>query len=246
MLEVRDLHVAYGEVRVLHGVSLTVQRGELVAVIGANGAGKTTMMKSILGLVTPDAGDIRWNGQSLMRVPPWARAAAGIGYVPEGRRVFPGLTVEQNLRMGAYPVRNPREVQAGIDEVYALFPRLAERRRQRAGTLSGGEQQMLAIGRALMNRPRLLLIDEVSMGLMPIMVQRAFDIVKSLHEQGMTILLVEQNARQALAVADRGYVLELGRIVLAGTAAQLQSDPRVQAAYLGGGSGGFHDGRPRA
>jgi len=238
MLEIRDLHVAYGEAKVLHGVSLTVNQGELVTVIGANGAGKTTMMKSILGLVPRVQGDIRWEGRSLLEMPPWRRSAAGIAYVPEGRRVFPELTVEQNLRMGAYTVRDPRQVQAGLEEVYALFPRLAERRRQRAGSMSGGEQQMLAIGRALISRPRLLLIDEVSMGLMPIMVERAFEIIRTLHRRGMTILLVEQNARQALAVADRGYVLELGRIVLEGTVDQLRRDPRVQAAYLGLGQEG--------
>src|SRR5690606_22957869 len=220
MLEIKNLHAAYGEAKVLHGVSLTVNKGELVTVIGANGAGKTTMMKSILGLVPRVQGEIRWEGRSLLELRPWERAAAGIAYVPEGRRVFPELTVEQNLRMGAYTVRDQRQVQAGLEDVYALFPRLAERRRQRAGSLSGGEQQMLAIGRALISRPRLLLIDEVSMGLMPIMVERAFEIIRTLHRQGMTILLVEQNARQALAVADRGYVLELGRIVLEGTVAQ--------------------------
>ncbi|HLT58030.1 MAG: ABC transporter ATP-binding protein [Limnochordales bacterium] len=242
MLEIRDLHVAYGDARVLHGVSLTVRQGELVTVIGANGAGKTTLMKAVLGLVPRVEGDIRFDGRSLLDLPPWERAALGIGYVPEGRRVFPDLTVEQNLRMGAYTVRDGKRVQAGLEEVYALFPRLAERRRQRAGSMSGGEQQMLAIARALISRPRLLLIDEVSMGLMPIMVERAFDIIRTLHQQGMTILLVEQNARQALAAADRGYVLELGRVVLEGTVEQLQRDPRVQAAYLGLGTEGHHGG----
>lgn len=233
MLEIKDLYVAYGAARVLHKVSVTVGPGELVTVIGANGAGKSTLMRSILGLVEPEDGQIRWNDRDMTAVPTWERVKSGIGYVPEGRRVFPDSTVEQNLALGGYGLKYRREVQEGIERAYEMFPRLGERRRQLAGTLSGGEQQMLALARAVMTNPKLLLIDEVSMGLMPIMVQRAFDIIYDLHERGMTILLVEQNARQALRVADRGYVLELGRIVMEGKADELRGDPRVQTAYLG-------------
>ncbi|MCG0239970.1 MAG: ABC transporter ATP-binding protein [Firmicutes bacterium] len=233
LLEVEGLTVHYGKAIAVENVSLAVHEGEWVSLIGANGAGKTTTLRAILGLVRPTAGRIRYRGQEITRLPAHARVELGIGYVPEGRRVFGDLTVEENLLMGAYRIRDRARIRRNLDRVYHLFPRLAERRQQLSRTLSGGEQQMLAIGRALMSEPELLLIDEVSMGLMPIAVSHAFGVIEDLHRQGMTILLVEQNARKALVRASRGYVLETGRIVLSGPASRLQQDPQVQQAYLG-------------
>ncbi|AEB12784.1 ABC transporter ATP-binding protein [Marinithermus hydrothermalis] len=231
MLEVQDLEVRYGEALAVRGVSLAVREGEWVALIGPNGAGKTSLIKALLGLV-PHRGAVRFLGRDLSRRPPWDRARAGLGYVPEGRRLFPKLTVEENLRAGAY-TRPEAEVRAGLEEVYALFPRLAERRRQLAGTLSGGEQQMVALGRALMGRPRLLLVDEASWGLMPLAVDLVFQTLARIHREGRAILLVEQNARRALAHAQRAYVMEAGRVVLEGPAARVAQDPRVLESYVG-------------
>ncbi|MCL5039902.1 MAG: ABC transporter ATP-binding protein [Firmicutes bacterium] len=235
MLELQSVDVYYGQAQALFGLSLRVEAGEWVSIIGANGAGKTTTIKTIMGLVTARRGKILFNGRDITNLPPWERVELGISYVPEGRRIFPELTVEENLRLGAFRLtnRDPR-LKEGFERVYQLFPRLAERRRQLGRTLSGGEQQMLALGRALMPGPRLLLIDEISMGLMPLAVNQAFHSLWELNRQGMTILLVEQNARKAIGYATRGYVLETGRLVLAGTAAELAENPRVREAYLGG------------
>ncbi len=233
MLTIQDLDVFYGPIQALHGLSLRVEEGEAVAVLGANGAGKSTLIKAVAGLVSPRRGEIALDGQPIHRLPPWERTARGMALVPEGGRVFRDLTVEQNLRLGGF-LRREEENRAQMDRVYALFPVLAERRSQLAKTLSGGEQQMLAIGRALMARPRLLLIDEVSMGLMPILVQKVFGVIDGLRQENVSILLVEQNAAAALEVVDRAYVLENGHMVLEGPAAELRQEPRVQAAYLGG------------
>ncbi len=233
MLTVQDLNVFYGPIQALHGLSLQVDAGEAVAVLGANGAGKSTLIKAIMGLVPPQSGAIRLDGQPIHRLPPWERTARGMALVPEGGRVFRDLTVEQNLRLGGF-LRREAENRAQLERVYALFPVLAERRGQLAKTLSGGEQQMLAIGRALMAQPRLLLIDEVSMGLMPILVQKVFQVIDGLRQANVSILLVEQNAAAALEVVDRAYVLENGHLVLEGPAAELRQEPQVQAAYLGG------------
>ena len=234
MLEIKDLFVSYGMMEVLHGISLKVDDRELVSVIGPNGAGKSTLIKTVMGLVKPTSGQILYNGQDITRLPAHKRAALGIGYVPEGRRVFAKLTVEENLRMGAYELKDKKLIAQNMAKVYDIFPRLGERKGQLASTMSGGEQQMLAISRALMLSPKMLLIDEVSMGLMPIMVNTCFDVIKRLNEQGITILVVEQNANKALKVADRGYVLETGNIVLSDTAENLRRDDTVQKAYLGG------------
>ena len=234
MLEIKDLFVSYGMMEVLHGISLKVDDRELVSVIGPNGAGKSTLIKTVMGLVKPTGGQILYNGQDITRLPAHKRAALGIGYVPEGRRVFAKLTVEENLRMGAYELKDKKLIAQNMAKVYYIFPRLGERKGQLASTMSGGEQQMLAISRALMLSPKMLLIDEVSMGLMPIMVNTCFDVIKRLNEQGITILVVEQNANKALKVADRGYVLETGNIVLSDTAENLRRDDTVQKAYLGG------------
>ena len=234
MLEIKDLFVSYGMMEVLHGISLKVDDRELVSVIGPNGAGKSTLIKTVMGLVKPTGGQILYNGQDITRLPAHKRAALGIGYVPEGRRVFAKLTVEENLRMGAYELKDKKLIAQNMAKVYDIFPRLGERKGQLASTMSGGEQQMLAISRALMLSPKMLLIDEVSMGLMPIMVNTCFDVIKRLNEQGITILVVEQNANKALKVADRGYVLETGNIVLSDTAENLRKDDTVQKAYLGG------------
>ena len=234
MLEIKDLFVSYGMMEVLHGISLKVEDKELVSVIGPNGAGKSTLIKTVMGLVKPTSGQILYNGQDITRLPAHKRAALGIGYVPEGRRVFAKLTVEENLRMGAYELKDKKLIAQNMAKVYDIFPRLGERKGQLASTMSGGEQQMLAISRALMLSPKMLLIDEVSMGLMPIMVNTCFDVIKRLNEQGITILVVEQNANKALKVADRGYVLETGNIVLSDTAENLRRDDTVQKAYLGG------------
>ncbi|MBQ9322685.1 MAG: ABC transporter ATP-binding protein [Clostridia bacterium] len=234
MLEIKDLFVSYGMMEVLHGISLKVEDKELVSVIGPNGAGKSTLIKTVMGLVKPTSGQILYNGQDITNLPAHKRAGLGIGYVPEGRRVFAKLTVEENLRMGAYELKDKKKIAENMDRVYGIFPRLGERKNQLASTMSGGEQQMLAISRALMLSPQMLLIDEVSMGLMPIMVNTCFDVIQKLNGQGITILVVEQNANKALKVAHRGYVLETGNIVLSDTAENLRKDDTVQRAYLGG------------
>ncbi len=234
MLEIKDLFVSYGMMEVLHGISLKVEDKELVSVIGPNGAGKSTLIKTVMGLVKPTSGKILYNGQDITNLPAHKRAGLGIGYVPEGRRVFAKLTVEENLRMGAYELKDKKKIAENMDRVYEIFPRLGERKNQLASTMSGGEQQMLAISRALMLSPQMLLIDEVSMGLMPIMVNTCFDVIQKLNGQGITILVVEQNANKALKVAHRGYVLETGNIVLSDTAENLRKDDTVQRAYLGG------------
>ncbi len=233
MLEVQHLNVAYGHIQALFDVSLTVGEQEAVAVLGANGAGKSTLIKSIMGWVHPMSGDIRFQGESILHLPPWERVKRGLALTPEGGRVFPDLTVEDNLRLGGY-LQPDDAIEQTMAEVFELFPVLEERRRQIAKTLSGGERQMLAIGRALMARPKLLLIDEVSMGLMPILVKRVFSVFDELRRRGVSILLVEQNAFESLKVVDRAYVLENGRIALSGAPDKLRADPRVRAAYLGG------------
>ncbi|HXF69320.1 MAG TPA: ABC transporter ATP-binding protein [Thermoflexus sp.] len=238
-LKVEALRAAYGPVQVLHGVSLQVGAGEIVTVIGANGAGKTTLLRAISGLLRPTAGRIWFDGQEITGWPPERIVALGLVQIPERRQLFASMSVEDNLYLGAY-LRLRRGERKAVEEdlqrVYELFPRLKERRRQIAGTLSGGEQQMLAIGRGLMARPRMLLLDEPSLGLAPLLVQELFRVIRSLREQGLTVLLVEQNARQALRVADRAYVMETGRIVREGPAVELLEDPALQAAYLGGSS----------
>ena len=232
MLDVREIDVRYGPIHAVRGVSLRVGAGEIVTIIGANGAGKSTILKAVVGLLRPSSGEVRLEGESLAALRPANIVRRGIAMVPEGRRVFPRLSVLDNLRLGGYG-RPKIEVGQTLDRVFTLFPRLRERRRQLAGTLSGGEQQMLAIGRGLMSQPRLLLLDEPSMGLAPLLVQQIFETILAINERGTTILLVEQNAHMALAVADRGYVLENGRIVLTGEAETLATNPRIRAAYLG-------------
>ena len=232
MLRVESLDVAYGEIQALRAVALQVGRGEIVTILGNNGAGKTTTLKTISGLLRPTAGTITLEDEPLVGVPPHAIVARGVAHVPEGRRIFNRLTVRENLTMGAY-LRSDAGIAADLDRVFALFPRLAERVTQVAGTLSGGEQQMLAIGRALMANPRVLLLDEPSMGLAPVLVEQIFDKISDINRQGMTILLVEQNAAMALSIAHRGYVLETGSIALEGTAAQLSDNADVRRAYLG-------------
>jgi len=234
MLEVCNLEVTYGEFAAVRGISFDVRDGDLVTIIGANGAGKSTTLRSVMGLLRPRAGRILFKGEDITSEPAHLRARRGISLVPEGRRILPDLTVEENLRLGTYPLKNAGEVAAGLERAYTLFPKLRERAGQRGKTLSGGEQQMLAIARALVGRPRLLLLDEVSLGLMPTLVEQTFQTIKELHRQGATILLVEQNARMALSVATRGYVLETGTITLSGSAAELAADPKVKRAYLGG------------
>ena len=232
MLKVESIDVAYGEIRALKSVGLEVGRGEIVTLLGNNGAGKTTTLKTISGLLHPTQGSITLEDESLVGVPPHAIVARGVAHVPEGRRIFNRLSVRENLMMGAY-LRSDGKITADLDRVFALFPRLAERIAQVAGTLSGGEQQMLAIGRALMASPRLLLLDEPSMGLAPVLVEQIFDTITDINRQGMTILLVEQNAAMALSIAHRGYVLETGSIALAGTATELSDNADVRRAYLG-------------
>ena len=232
MLSIAGLRAGYGKIEVLHEVALSIEPGQIVTLIGANGAGKTTLLKTISGLIRPAAGSIDFEGESIVRRPPHKIVARGLSHVPEGRAILKRMTVLDNLRMGAY-VRSDSEVGRDIDSVFVRFPVLAERRDQMAGTLSGGEQQMLAIGRALVARPRLLLLDEPSLGLAPKFVTRIFLTLRELKQEGKTILLVEQNARQALQVADRGYVMERGRIVLTGSGAELLSTPEVRQTYLG-------------
>jgi branched-chain amino acid transport system ATP-binding protein len=232
LLEVENLHTYYGNIHALKGISLTVEEGEVVTLIGANGAGKSTTLKTISGLLRPREGSIRFRDDELTEYAPHDVAKLGVVQVPEGRRCFAQLSVEENLEMGAY-TRNDKKVRDDMERMYALFPRLKERRTQVAGTLSGGEQQMLAMGRALMAQPRLLLLDEPSMGLAPVLVDAIFDIIRQLHDEGTTILLVEQNAHMALQVADRGYVLQSGEIVLQDDAKALQQNKTVQQVYLG-------------
>ena len=233
MLELRGLTVSYGGINAVKGIDLDVKHGELVALIGANGAGKTTTLKALAGLIRPAAGRIHYNNKNITARPAFALVREGLALVPEGRGIFGLLTVQENLAMGAYSRADSAQVAADFDRIYTVFPRLAERRGQRAGTLSGGEQQMLAIGRALMSRPKLLLLDEPSMGLAPLMVQKIFETIRAVAQEGVTLLLVEQNAKLALETCDRGYVMETGRIVLAGTGRTLASDARVRETYLG-------------
>ena len=235
MLEVENLVVHYGMIEAVKNISFTVQEGEIVTLIGANGAGKTTTMQTISGLLSAHDGSIRFDGREITKIPPHQIVSLGLVQVPEGRHVFAEQTVLENLRLGAYQRRDGNDIQADYEQVFALFPRLKERQSQIAGTLSGGEQQMLAMGRALMAKPRMILLDEPSMGLSPLLVKEIFHIIRIINQQEhVTVLLVEQNARMALAAADRAYVLETGKITLQGAAAKLAQDPRVQKAYLGG------------
>ncbi|HJS85746.1 MAG TPA: ABC transporter ATP-binding protein [Acetobacteraceae bacterium] len=235
LLAIRDLRAGYGTIEVLHGISLELGAGEIVALLGSNGAGKTTTLRALTGLVRPRGGEVVLDGRRIERMSAHRIVALGLGHVPEGRRIFGALTVEENLRLGGYLIRHDgAELGRRMEELFATFPRLRERRTQLAGTLSGGEQQMLAIARALMLRPRVLVLDEPSMGLAPKLVRGIFGIVAAVRRDGTAVLLVEQNARSALRVADRAYVLESGRIVLEGAARELAGDPRVRSAYLGG------------
>lgn len=234
MLQVTDLKVNYGMIQAIKGISFTVEDGEIVTLIGANGAGKTTTMHAISGLLKPASGSIMLDGLELTKAAPHKIVGMGLAQVPEGRRVFAQQTVEENLKLGAYARTDKDGMAADIEYVYELFPRLKERRQQLAGTLSGGEQQMLAMGRALMAKPKILLLDEPSMGLSPLLVSEIFHIIEEINQRGTTVLLVEQNAKRALAIADRAYVLETGYITLSGTGEELAKDERVQKAYLGG------------
>ena len=233
MLEAENVHTYYGHIHALKGVSLTVDKGEIVTLIGANGAGKSTTLNTMSGLLRPRQGVIRLDGEDLTRYPPYEIVAKGVVQVPEGRRVFGRLTVTENLEMGAFTCTDPKLISANMERVFTLFPKLKERRHQVAGTLSGGEQQMLSTGRALMANPRILLMDEPSMGLAPLLVDNIFDTIRELHASGTTILLVEQNARMALQVSNRGYVLQTGTIVLSDTAENLRQNEMVRQAYLG-------------
>jgi branched-chain amino acid transport system ATP-binding protein len=233
MLKVENLSAHYGGIRALDGISLEVPDRAIVSLIGANGAGKSTTLRSIVGLVKPSAGTVTWNGEKLTGLATKDIVSRGVCLVPEGRRVFPNLTVDENLTLGAYSRRDKAGIAADRKKVLDLFPRLAERARQKAGTLSGGEQQMLAVGRALMTRPKLLMMDEPSLGLAPLVVKMIFDIVRAINAEGVTVLLIEQNAKAALEIADHGYVLETGRITLHGPGRQLLEDDRVRSAYLG-------------
>lgn len=234
ILEVRDLQVCYGVIRALHGISFEVKEGEIVTLIGANGAGKTTTMQSVVGLIPKHAGTVMFDGCDITKTPCHKIVHLGMTQVPEGRRIFQELTVYENLLMGAYSMKDQSGFKKDLDAIYARFPRLAERKNQIAGTLSGGEQQMLAIGRALMSHPKLLMLDEPSMGLSPLLVDQVFEIIKDINKDGTTVLLVEQNAGKSLAISDRAYVLENGKIVLTGTGEELASSEMVRKAYLGG------------
>ena len=234
MLKLEGIHVYYEESQAVSDVSISVKEGEFVTIIGANGAGKTTIMKAIMGLIRVRKGRIYFEDTDLTNKSPWVRAEMGIGYIPEGRRVFPDLTVIENLKVGAYTIKSKQVLKQNLERVFSLFPKLGERGKQLARTMSGGEQQMLAIARAMMLNPKLLLIDEISMGLMPILVNTAFASIKKMHKEGVTILLVEQNAKKALAAADRGYVLETGHIVLEDRADILKQKDEIRKAYLGG------------
>jgi len=233
LLRLDELEVAYGGIRAVKGIDLRVARGELVSLIGANGAGKSTTLRAICGLVPVAAGMIHYDGQAIAGLPSHTLVRRGLVMVPEGRGIFGKLTIDENLQMGAYSRNDLDEIERDKEHVFELFPRLAERRNQSAGTLSGGEQQMLAMGRAMLSRPRLLLLDEPSMGLAPLMVERIFEVIRTIAAEGVTILLIEQNARLALEASDRGYVMESGRIILEGAGANLLNDPKVRAAYLG-------------
>ena len=231
MLSVKDLNVSYGAIHAIHDVSLDVNDGEIVSLIGANGAGKTTILHTITGLKKAQSGSVTYNDNDLLKTEPSKIITLGMAHVPEGRHIFPGMTVEENLEMGAYIRKD--DLSSSMKEVYERFPRLKERRRQLAGTLSGGEQQMLAVGRALMSKPSILLMDEPSMGLSPLLVKEIFSIIKEVHKQGITVLLVEQNAKMALSISDRAYVLETGYISMSGAADELLNDEQVKKAYLG-------------
>ena len=233
MLEVKDLQVFYGMIQAIKGISFEVNEGETVALIGANGAGKTTTLQTITGLLSPKKGSVVFEGKEITKVPAHKIVSLGMAHVPEGRRVFAQLSVYQNLKMGAYTRKDKAEIDEMLETVYKRFPRLKERQNQMAGTLSGGEQQMLAMGRALMSKPKIVLLDEPSMGLSPILVNEIFDIIQSLNKAGTTVLLVEQNAKKALSIADRAYVLETGRIVQSGDAQVLLNDESIKKAYLG-------------
>lgn len=233
MLEIKDLEVCYGVIRAIKGVSFEVNQGEVIALIGANGAGKTTILHTITGLIPAEKGSILFDGKELTKTPAHKIVSMGMAHVPEGRRVFAQLSVLENLKLGAYTRKNKAEIEESLQMVYDRFPRLEERKNQVAGTLSGGEQQMLAMGRALMSKPRIILMDEPSMGLSPLLVSELFDIIKVISEGGTTVLLVEQNAKKALSIADRAYVLETGNITLSGKASDLMNDDSVKKAYLG-------------
>jgi branched-chain amino acid transport system ATP-binding protein len=234
VLEVKEIEVYYGAIHALKKLSISVEQGSIVTLIGANGAGKTTTLKTISGLLRPRSGSIMYKNQDITHVPPEKIVGMGISQVPEGRRVFPSMSVLENLEMGAYLRKDKKEIAQDMDNVFSRFPRLKERYKQMAGTLSGGEQQMLAIGRALMAKPELLLMDEPSMGLAPLLVKEIFEIIKDINKRGTTILLVEQNANMALSIADKAYVIETGEIVLQGTAQELMNSEQVKKAYLGG------------
>ena len=233
MLEVKDLQVYYGMIQAIKGISFEVNQGEVIALIGANGAGKTTILHTVTGLIAPKAGSIVFEGQDITKVPAHKIVSMGMAHVPEGRRVFAQLSVYDNLKMGAYTRKDKNEIEESLEMVYKRFPRLEERKNQMAGTLSGGEQQMLAMGRALMSNPKILLMDEPSMGLSPLLVNEIFKIISEVSKDGTTVLLVEQNAKKALSIADRAYVLETGNIVMEGKASELLDNPRIRAAYLG-------------
>lgn len=233
MLEIRDLEVYYGMIQAIKGVSFDVNEGEVIALIGANGAGKTTILHTITGLLSPKKGSVVFEGKDITKIPAHKIVSLGMAHVPEGRRVFAEMSVYQNLKMGAYTRSSKEEIEASLENVYKRFPRLEERKNQLAGTLSGGEQQMLAMGRALMSKPKIILMDEPSMGLSPILVNEIFDIIQSVSAMGTTVLLVEQNAKKALSIADRAYVLETGKIVTSGDAKTLMNDDTIKKAYLG-------------
>lgn len=234
MLNVQDINVFYGNIQALKGVSLNVEEGEIVTLIGANGAGKTTLLKTLSGILRPKSGSIHYMGEPIQSRPVQGIVKAGISHVPEGRRVFANMTVEENLELGAYLRKDKNGIKQDLQKVYDLFPRLYERKKQLSGTLSGGEQQMLAIGRALMTKPKLLLLDEPSMGLAPLLVKQIFNIIEEINKDGTTILLVEQNANMALSIANRAYVVETGTVVLSGDAIEMQNSDEIKEAYLGG------------